>query len=136
MGKRCFNYTWLDKVDLNNHMVLLWCIRNMKEQQHANSVKMIHRVCGLSALKQHSRKIKTSRIFSTLGQSLTGHETDPKADTGIEKTQKQVNNLKGKLMSQSYLSSSSERAVQPPRKACVKMPHLQLLAILMKRFGL
>ena len=61
---------------------------------------------------------------------------DPKADSGIEKDKKQVNNLKGKLISQSCISSSSKRAVHLPRKAPVKMPHLPLLALLMKRFGL
>ena len=54
----------------------------------------------------------------------------------LKKTQKEVNNLTGKLISQSYISFSSKRAVQLQRKVLVNMPHLQLLALLMKRFGL
>ena len=52
----------------------------MKEQQHANSVKKI-----LSSPEAALKEIKTSRISAHLNQSPTGHETDPKADTSIEK---------------------------------------------------
>ena len=65
-----------------------------------------------------------------------GHETEPKADTGIEKDTEKSQKPVSKLISQSIFSSSSKRTVQPPRKACVKMPYMQLLALLMKRFGL
>ena len=62
-------------------MVHSWYIKKMKEQQHANiNIESV----GLAALKQHSEKIKRQGFSSHLTHSLTGHETDPTADTGIE----------------------------------------------------
>ena len=69
----------------------------MKEQQHTNSVKNdINIECmGFAALKQHSEKLKHWGCSAHLNQSLTGHKTDPKAGTGIEKdTEKKMNNQK------------------------------------------
>ena len=40
---------------------------------------------GFAALKQHLEKLKHQGFLGYLSQSLTGHETDPKADSGIEK---------------------------------------------------
>ena len=71
---------------------------------------------GFAALKQHSKKLKHWGFSSHLIQSLMGHETEPKADTGIEKDTEKSQKPVSKLISQSIFSSSSERTVQPPKK--------------------
>ena len=86
-------------------------------------------------MKQHSEKSKHQGFSAHLSQSLTGHETDPKADTDTEKDTERSQQPE-LLTSESYISSSSKRAVQSPKKAHVKMTYLQLLGLLMKRFGL
>ena len=40
---------------------------------------------GFAVLKQHLEKLEHQGFSAHLSQSLTGHEVDPKADTGIEK---------------------------------------------------
>ena len=66
---------------------------------------------GFEALKQHLEKLK-HRFSEHLSQSLTGHGTDPKADTGIEKDTKTPQQPERKAH-QSCISSSSKRVVQP-----------------------
>ena len=66
MWKKCFNDTWLDKVESNSHIVHLWCIKKMKEQQHANSVKKdINTVYWLCSLEAELREIRTLKILNT-----------------------------------------------------------------------
>ena len=108
---------------------IIWSIsgvsKKMKEQQHAHAVKKIStESMGIAALKQHLYKLKTLRILSTFESVLQAMKVIQKEMLVLKKTQKQVSNLKGKLISQSYIRSSSKRAVQPPRKLLVKVPHL------------
>ena len=60
MGKRCFNNAWLDKVDANNQVKSLWC---MKKDDYTATCKLCCKdisteSMGFSALKQHSEKQK------------------------------------------------------------------------------
>ena len=43
---------------------------------------------GFAVLKQHSEKLKHGGFSGYLGQSFTGHETDPQGDNHIEKDTK------------------------------------------------
>ena len=127
MGKRCFNDTWLDKVDFNNHTVQLWCIKKDETATHYLCKKYINiESMGFAALKQHLEKLKHWGFSAHFSKTLTGHKTDSKADIGIEKDTEKSQKHERKAYSQSYISSSLKRAVQPPRKAYVKMPHLQV----------
>ena len=60
MRKKCFNNAWLDKVDVNNQVICLWC---MKEDDHTATCKLCCKdisteSIAFSALKQHSEKQK------------------------------------------------------------------------------
>ena len=80
---------------------------------------------GFAALKQHWEKLKHQGFSAHLSQSLTGHETDPKEETGIEKDRNKSTTWKESSLV-SHASVLHKKVVQPPRKACVKIPHLQL----------
>ena len=98
----------------------------MKDQQHANCIKRYqHRFYGICCLEAALGEIKTLRIFSTFQIVFHRPWNWPKHRYWCWKGHRNKSTTsKGKLTSQSYISSSSKRAVQLPRKAVVKMPHL------------
>ena len=96
MGKRCFNNAWLDKVDVNNQVISLWC---MKKGDYTATYKLcckdIHiESMGFSALKQHSEKQK--------------HREQGCVDVSAEGTSKQQSVLSRYFLKSTKLSVTNE----------------------------
>ena len=72
-----------------------WCIKKDERIATCEICKKDNNIepMGLAAWKQHLEKLKHQGFSAHLSQSLTCHEADPKADSGIEKDSAKVNSL-------------------------------------------
>ena len=78
MGKRRFNTEWLEKIDLNGHMVKVWCI---KKDEHTATCTLCHKDInvehmGSGALKQHVKKQIHKGFTSQFTKSRAGETTE------------------------------------------------------------